>query len=252
MLRASVISLTLLFVAGAVPATEPKCSSARPCVPVEVMGEAIMVEATSHRMHTAINDGDLDEFKRLVPSLTSEQLMEGLILAVGNYRNSYKPESDPGRLEIIKFLLDGVIDVSDTKATDALQIIISQSGFNSAAPMLADLMFAHGASASDIHIAGTVTSMPLVLLKKVLERGADPNLLSRRHEVPLVTAIYWDNYEVFKLLLQYGADVNINLNSADLTQRAPYEMANERKNARMMDELARAGAQAVVRTRPAR
>lgn len=211
-----------------------------------------MVEATSHRMHTAINDGDLDEFKRLVPSLTSEQLMEGLILAVGNYRNSYKPESDPGRLEIIKFLLDGVIDVSDTKATDALQIIISQSGFNSAAPMLADLMFAHGASASDIHIAGTVTSMPLVLLKKVLERGADPNLLSRRHEVPLVTAIYWDNYEVFKLLLQYGADVNINLNSADLTQRAPYEMANERKNARMMDELARAGAQAVVRTRPAR
>lgn len=247
MLKIGAISLTLLMISGAVSADEVKCSSARPCVTVKVMGEhTITLEATTHHMYEAINDGDLEEFKRLAPSLRSDQLIEGLHVAVGSYKNSAKPEGDPGRLLIIKFLLDGVVDVSGTKATDVLQTIVSQSGFNSAAPLLADLMFAHGASASDINIAGALHGMPFPLLKKVLEHGANPNVRSRRNEIPLTTAIYWNNREVFDLLLQYGADVNVNLDSTSPNGNTPYEMASERKNTYMVNALLRAGAKPVA------
>lgn len=240
----------LLMISGAVSADDAKCSSARPCVEVKVMSQTIMVEATSHRMYEAIDEGDLDKFKQLTPSLRSDQLMEGLQIAVGSYKNSYTPEGDPGRLMIIKFLLDGLVDVSGTKGTDVLQIIVSQSGFNSAAPMLADLMFAHGTSGRDINIAGALKGMPFPLLKKVLEYGANPNVRSRRNDIPLTTAIYWSNREVFDLLLQYGADVNVNLDSTSPNGRTPYEMASERKNTYMVNALLRAGAKPVAPRAP--
>lgn len=80
---------------------------------------------------------------------------------------------------------------------------------------------------------------------KVMEHGANPNVSSRRSDVPLNTAIYWGKREVFDLLLQYGADVNINLDSTSPNGRTPYEMAIKRNDTYMVNALLRAGAKPV-------
>jgi hypothetical protein len=47
-------------------------------------------------------------------------------------------------------------------------------------------------------------------VKRLLERGADPNIYNDHHLTPLHQAAYWGETEIVRLLLKHGAKVDID------------------------------------------
>jgi ankyrin repeat protein len=54
------------------------------------------------------------------------------------------------------------------------------------------------------------------VVKLLLEHGADPNIQNEYGDTPLHMAVYWGRVDVVKLLLEYGADPTVRTRTGGL------------------------------------
>lgn len=89
--------------------------------------------------------------------------------------------------------------------------------------------YTHQYRNSPLHYA--IHSYDLNILERLLNAGADPNILGFNQQTPLLDAISCVNNESINILLKYGADINIS-NQYGIS---PLSLANSPANKKILD-----------------
>lgn len=134
--------------------------------------ESLVPLPPEKRIPHAVQQGDFGEFKLWIRMPGTMKPLDAFNLAVSYYfSESYHGQA--GKQQIIEYLLDGMVDASGTNMTPALQTILDQSPRHPKESLtLAQLMFAHGASASGVDLHKGGQAVPDELMALFLEHGA--------------------------------------------------------------------------------